>query len=70
MLEISRWLVAVGATAAAVGFTLWGMATTTLFPMEDLLQLAIILMVGGLVGFIIGMLINRRLDQTDNAPEI
>lgn len=70
MLEISRWLVAVGGVAAAVGLTLVGMATSTFTTMADLFQGSFYLMIGGLVVFIIGLLLNHRLDQPDASSDL
>ena len=68
-LELVRLMVAVGAVGAAVGLTIYGMAASTLVPMEQLIQPSIILMVGGLILFVIGMVINRRLDDTDTPAD-
>ncbi|MBA2521598.1 MAG: hypothetical protein H0V24_18225 [Chloroflexia bacterium] len=68
-IEIARWLVALGSVAAAVGLTLVGMATSTLQPMDDLIQLSVILMIGGLAAFVVGMLAHRRLQDTDPSAD-
>lgn len=68
-IEIARWLVALGSVAAAVGLTLVGMATSTLQPMDDLIQLSVILMIGGLVAFVVGLLAHRRLQDTDSSAD-
>lgn len=67
--EIVRLMVALGAVAAAVGLTIVGIATSTFQPMDDLIRLGVILMVGGLAVFVVGMLINHRLDDTELPTE-
>jgi hypothetical protein len=69
MLEISRLMVALGSVTAAVGLVIVGMATSTLQPMQDLIQLSIYMMIGGLAVFVIGMLLHHRLDDSDHSTE-
>ena len=68
-LELSRWMVALGSVAAAVGLTVFGMATSTLHPMDDLVRLGIILMIAGGIVFIVGMLAHHRLDESDTSTD-
>lgn len=68
-IEITRWMVALGSVAAAVGLTVFGMATSTLQPMADLIQTSVILMVGGLAAFVVGMLAHHRMSKSDSSPE-
>ncbi len=68
-IEIARWMVALGSVAAAVGLTTVGMATSTFQPMDDLIRLSVILMVGGLIVFVVGMLAHHRADETDHSSE-
>ena len=51
---IARVLVAVGVTAAAVGFTFLGISTSTYEVNQDARDLAIALMAGGVVAAVIG----------------
>ncbi|MEZ4500972.1 MAG: hypothetical protein R2839_13075 [Thermomicrobiales bacterium] len=51
---IARLLVAVGVTAAAVGFTFLGISTSTYEVHEDARNLAYILMGGGIAGALVG----------------
>jgi hypothetical protein len=69
-LEIARWMVALGSVGAAVGLTVYGIATSTLHPMQELIQPSIILMVGGLILFVIGMVAHHRMDETDSSADL
>lgn len=51
---IARLLVAFGASIAAVGFTLLGMATSYVKTDDDMKSLSLILMAGGIVATVIG----------------
>lgn len=51
---LARILVSLGAPAAAVGFTLFGMATTFIKKDDDIAQVSYILMAAGLAATIIG----------------
>jgi predicted permease len=62
-------MVALGSVTAAVGLLIVGMATSTFQPMQDLIQLSIYLMVGGMIVFVVGMLLHHRLDDSDHSTE-
>lgn len=51
---LARWMVAVGVTAWAVGFTFYGIATSTYEFYDRAGDLGIYLMVGGVVAAVIG----------------
>ncbi len=68
-IEIVRLMVAIGSVAAAVGLTIVGIATSTFQPMEDLIRLGVLLMIGGLAVFVVGMLAHRRLDDSERTTE-
>jgi hypothetical protein len=68
-LEIARWMVALGSVGAAVGLTVYGIATSTLRPMEELIQPSIVLMIGGIILFVIGMVAHHRFDESDGSAE-
>ena len=68
-LEIARWMVALGSVGAAVGLTVYGIATSTLQPMDEIIPLSVILMVGGLVLFVIGMLAHHRMDESEQPAD-
>lgn len=69
MLEVSRLMIALGSVTAAVGFLIVGMATSTFQPMQDLTQISIYMMIGGMIVFVLGMLIHHRLDDSDHSTE-
>ncbi len=68
-LEIARWMVALGSVGAAVGLTVYGIATSTLHTMNELIQPSILLMIGGVILFVIGMLAHHRMDESDSSAE-
>lgn len=68
-IEIVRWMVALGSVAAAVGLTIVGIATSTFQPMDDLIRLGVILMIGGLAVFVVGMLAHHRLDDSEQPTD-
>jgi hypothetical protein len=51
---LARLLVSLGSTAAAVGFTLFGMATTFIKKDDDMASLSYILMGAGLAAAVVG----------------
>ena len=51
---LARWMVAVGVTAWAVGFTFYGIATSTYEFYDRAGDLGIYLMVGGVAAAVIG----------------
>ncbi len=51
---IARWLVAIGVTAAAVGFTFLGISTSTYEVHQDARDLSYILMAGGIIAAVVG----------------
>ena len=56
---IARLLASLGAVAAAVGLVVFGMGTAFVEPDDSLINLGIILMVGGVIAAVIGGLIYR-----------
>jgi hypothetical protein len=52
---IARWLLSVGVVAASVGFTFFGMATSTYELHTDMRDVGVALMAGGGVASIIGL---------------
>ena len=55
----ARLLASLGSVAAAVGLVVFGMGTAFIEPDDSLVNLGIILMVGGLIAAVIGGLIYR-----------
>jgi hypothetical protein len=62
-LMLARLLVSLGSTAAAVGFTLFGMATTFIKHDEDLANLSYILMGAGLAATVLGAIWYRFAEK-------
>ena len=60
---IARLLVALGSSAAAVGFTIFGMATTYIKRRDDIANTSYILMGAGLAATIIGIIWYRYEEQ-------
>jgi hypothetical protein len=60
---LARLLVSLGAPAAGVGFTLYGMATTFIKHDDDLITTSYILMAIGLVATIIGAVMYRMSEK-------
>jgi hypothetical protein len=61
--SLARWLVALGSVAAAVGFTLVGIATSYVQTVESLLTLGIAMMIGGLVVMAVGLVANASFER-------
>ena len=67
--EVARVMIALGSVAAAVGFTLLGMAMGFAETDDDLVRLSVILMVVGAVATIIGAVIYRTTHEpADERP--
>jgi hypothetical protein len=60
---LARLLVSLGAPAAAVGFTLYGMATTFVKHDDDIANIAYILIAVGLVATVIGAVMYRITEK-------
>jgi predicted permease len=56
---VARLLASLGSVAAAVGLVVFGMGTSFVEPDDPLVNLGIILMVGGVIAAIVGGLIYR-----------
>ena len=66
-LTLARWMVALGAVVGSVGFTLLGMAMSYVRPDDGLFTLGLVLMIGGIVVFALGMLAHHRGDRPDRS---
>lgn len=64
---MAKWLVVVGSVAAAVGFTLFGMATSYIQPDPNATRLWGILTIVGSVATVVGLLIKRSTDPADRS---
>jgi hypothetical protein len=61
------WLIVLGSVGAAVGFTLYGMGTSTLLPDPLLVNTGKYLLVGGLIALIIGFVAFKATEPTERA---
>ena len=62
--NIWGWLVVLGAVGASVGFTLYGMGTSTLLPNDQLLSSGRYLMIGGLVALVVGFVAYKATERS------
>jgi hypothetical protein len=58
------WLTVLGAVAASVGFTVYGMGTSTLIPDPLLIDVGKYLLVGGLLALIVGYVAYRATERS------
>ena len=63
-LNIWGWLTVLGAVAASVGFTLYGMGTSTLQPDPQLVNYGLILLVGGLIALAVGFVAYKATERS------
>jgi hypothetical protein len=66
-LNIWGWLTVLGAVAASVGFTLYGMGTSTLQRDSQLVDYGIYLMVGGLIALAVGFVAYKATERSGSA---
>ena len=66
-MNIWGWLVVLGAVAAAVGFTLYGMGTSTLLPDDQLISTGRYLMIGGLIALVVGFVAYKATERSGRA---
>ena len=66
-MNLAGWLIVLGAVGAAVGFTLFGMGSSTLQADEQLIRIGSILLVGGLVGLVIGLVTYKATQSSGEA---
>ena len=62
--NIWSWLVVLGAVGASVGFTLYGMGTSTLLPNDQLLNSGRYLMIGGLIALVVGFIAYKATERS------
>ena len=65
LVNIWGWLVVLGAVGASVGFTLYGMGTSTLLPNDQLINIGRLLLIGGLIAFAIGFVAYKATDRSE-----
>ena len=63
--EVTRWVIAVSAVAASVGFVVLGMGMSYVEADDGLIWLGLGLMIGGVVVTFLGIIVARRTDKTD-----
>jgi len=68
-IEVARWMVALGLVAAAVGFTVFGMALAYRNPSQGQLTISYILMGVGLVAAVIGSIGLRAMGEFKELPD-
>jgi hypothetical protein len=61
--NIWGWLIVLGAVGGSVGFTLYGMGTSTLLPDPQLISYGRILMIAGVVALAIGFVAYKATDH-------
>lgn len=66
-MNIWGWLIVVGVVAASVGFTFYGMGTSTLQPDGQLIDLGRLLMIGGLIGLAVGFVGYKATERSGKA---
>ncbi|MDQ3467978.1 MAG: hypothetical protein M3411_07050 [Chloroflexota bacterium] len=69
MIEIARWFVALGSTAAAVGLVFLGMGMAYVEPRQQEISVGWILMVGGVVATAIGWFVLRARDEPGTSTD-
>ena len=64
-MNIWGWLTVLGAVAASVGFTLYGMGTSTLEPDGQLVTYGKALMIGGLIALAVGFVAYKATERSE-----
>ena len=63
-MNLAGWLIVLGAVAAAVGLTLFGMGSSTLQADGQLVNIGSILMVGGILGLAVGFVAYKATQRS------
>lgn len=69
MIEIARWMVALGSVAASVGLVFLGMGMASVEPRQQEISVGWLLMIGGLVATIVGWVVLRARDEPDTSVD-
>ena len=64
LVNIWGWLVVLGAVGASVGFTLYGMGTSTLLPDDLLINSGRFLLIGGLIALAVGFVAYKATERS------
>ncbi len=65
-MNIWGWLIVLGAVGASVGFTLYGMGTSTLQPSMQLIDIGKYLMLGGVLALVIGFVAYKATERSSS----
>lgn len=65
-MNIWGWLIVVGTVGAAVGFTLYGMGTSTLQPDGSLIDVSKYLMIGGVIALAVGFVAYKATERSSS----
>jgi hypothetical protein len=63
---VARLLVAIGSVAASVGLVVFGMGTSFVSSDDSLINLGLILMIGGVIATVIGAVIYRMTEGANS----
>lgn len=66
-MNIWGWLIVLGAVAASVGLTVYGMGTSTLQPSFWMIDIGKYLMLGGLLALVIGFVAYKATERSGSA---
>ena len=65
--NIWGWLIVLGAVGASVGFTIYGMGTSTLQPSMQIVDIGKYLMIGGVIALAIGFVAYKATERSGSA---
>ncbi len=66
-MNLAGWLIVLGAVGSAVGFTLFGMGSSTLQADGQLVSIGSILTVGGLLALVVGLIAYKATQSSSDA---
>lgn len=66
-MNIWGWLIVFGAVAASVGFTVYGMGTSTLQPDGQMIDVGRLLMIGGVIALAVGFVGYKATERSGRA---
>ena len=66
-MNIWGWLIVLGAVAASVGFTVYGMGTSTLQPDGQMIDVGRLLMIGGVIALAVGFVAYKATERSGRA---